>query len=111
MYSTLKKFIGIVKDTYGECTLYGLYRGSYNHVGVAIKCDSAHEYLSLCLDLAENGLEDLARENTHKDSLGLGLVYSWPLRLFEMEEEEISKYLLENTKDSYYTEAEEEDYD
>ena len=92
--NTLEKFIGVVKDPNGDCTLYGLYRGRFNHVGVAIECDTDHEYKCLCKDLAENDLDSLAWANTHKDNLGYGRVYSWDLRHFDdLTEEEIIEIL------------------
>lgn len=63
---------------------YGEYGGRGGHRGFAVSLDGTAELFSLGVKMAEEDtLESLRDHAPHIDSLGRGIIVSWPERLFK----------------------------
>lgn len=67
---------------------HGPYKGRSFHQGYAVKAEDEYGYTQFCFLLAENGYPEFASVRAHSDSLGLGMVYSWPVNNFEVDTED-----------------------
>lgn len=63
---------------------YGEYNGRGSHEGYAVSLDNVSELFALGVALAaEPTCESIQDHRPHIDSLGVGIIASWPKRLFK----------------------------
>ncbi len=78
----LEDFEMAVMNSGIEGEFYGEYFGRSSHEGYAVTLDSEAQMVKLGAALGDSVCADLAQYTPHIDSLGRGLIVSWPKHLF-----------------------------
>lgn len=76
-------FIEAIEEFYGDVKFHGIYNGYSGHKGVAIRADNESILIQLGASMADfDSLDELVCERPVINTLGRGVIISWPVRLW-----------------------------